>query len=82
MDPLSNLSDSLPADLAEFDFLQYLWVPYTLFILVVLAVSVALFYHWSVYAHIRHLRFRLVEAIYVVGVAVLLLISVSFFILI
>jgi len=66
----------------DFNPSEYLWIPYILFVLVSLAVSVALFYHWNSYSHIRHLRFRIVEIIYIIGTLILLMVSASFFVLI
>lgn len=58
----------------------YVWIVYLLFMIVVLFIVLALLYHWGKYAQIKQIRFRFTQALFLVGVVFLSMLSFAFFI--
>lgn len=60
---------------------EYFWIPYTLFLIVVVLVVLGLLYHWKTYSKIRQLNFYLIQIIFLIGVAFLVMLSTTFFVM-
>jgi len=59
---------------------RYLWVAYTLFVVAVVGVSWALFYHWAKYQQMGDIASRFSQILFLVGVVFLVFLSFAFFI--
>jgi len=58
------------------------FIVYTVFLGLIILVSVVLFYHWAKYAKETDMKYRLMQLIYVVGMIFFVLVAFMFYMLI
>ncbi len=60
-------------------FINYIWIVYVFFLLIIAVATFSLFFNWHKYSGSRSYSFRLGQTVYLVGIILLALIATSFY---